>query len=99
MITVHDLVLDPQTFEVQRGGVGISLSGKEFMLLEYLMRHPGQTLTKEQIITHVWDYNADILPNTVEVNIRNLRKKIDIPFKSKKPLIHTMRGFGYKIGT
>jgi len=97
MITVHDLVLDPQTFEVQRGGVGISLSGKEFTLLEYLMRHPGQTLTKEQIITHVWDYNADILPNTVEVNIRNLRKKIDIPFRRKKPLINTLRGFGYKL--
>ncbi|MBI3443071.1 response regulator transcription factor [Candidatus Woesebacteria bacterium] len=75
----------------------VALSNKEFSLLEYLMRHREQILTKEQIINHVWDYDADILPNTVEVYIRNLRRKIDFPFKGKKTLIHTIRGFGYKM--
>ena len=86
-------------FEIKRATKPIMLSSKEFALLEYLMRHPNQILTKEQIITHVWDYDANILPNTVEVYMRNLRNKIDHPFKDKKPLLQTLRGFGYKIGT
>jgi DNA-binding response OmpR family regulator len=95
---VGDLMLDPKSFEVQRAGKKVSLSSKEFSLLEYLMRHAHTILKKEQIISHVWDYESDILPNTVEVYIRNLRDKIDRPFKDKKPLIHTIRGFGYRIG-
>lgn len=98
VLTVEDLQLNTQNFEVKRGKQKIKLSSKEFSLLEYLMRHTRQTMTKEQIISHVWDYDADILPNTVEVYIRNLRRKIDLPFQNKKPLIHTVRGFGYKIG-
>ena len=62
------------------------------------MRHPKQTLTKEQIINHVWDYDADVLPNTVEVYIGYLRNKIDKPFSEKPVLIQTVRGFGYKVG-
>ena len=62
------------------------------------MRHPGRIVSKEQIIAHVWDYDADVLPNTVEVYIKNLRNKIDVPFAGSPPLIHTVRGFGYKIG-
>ncbi len=98
VLTVEDLQLDTQNFEVKRGKQKIQLSNKEFSFLEYLMRHARQILTKEQIISHVWDYDADILPNTVEVYIRNLRHKIDLPFKDKKALLHTVRGFGYKIG-
>lgn len=98
VLTVGDLQLNTQNFEVKRGKQKIQLSSKEFTLLEYLMRHARQTLTKEQIISHVWDYDADILPNTVEVYIRNLRRKIDLPFKDKKTLLYTVRGFGYKIG-
>jgi len=75
------------------------LSAKEYALLEYLLRHPQQTLSKDQIIAHVWDYDADILPNTVEVYIGYLRNKIDKPFPKKKGLIQTIRGFGYKVGT
>ncbi len=93
-----DLQLNPQTYEVIRDTKDIKLSNKEFALLEYLMRNAGAILTKDQIISHVWNYDADILPNTVEVYIRNLRKKIDLPFKNRKPLINTVRGFGYKIG-
>jgi two-component system OmpR family response regulator len=66
--------------------------------LEYLLRHKGKILTKGQIIGGVWDYDADILPNTVEVYIGYLRKKIDKPFRSSPSLINTILGFGYRIG-
>jgi DNA-binding response OmpR family regulator len=97
LYTVSDLSLDTKTHEVKRGERSIRLSSKEFALLEYLMRHPGQIMTKEQIIAHVWNYDANVLPNTVEVYIGYLRNKIDKPFQTG-PLLHTLRGFGYKIG-
>lgn len=96
-LTVADLVLDPTAFTVARSGKQISLTQKEFALLEYLMRRPEVIHTKDQIISHVWDYDSNILPNTVEVYIRNLRNKIDVPFANKKPLISTVRGFGYTL--
>jgi len=95
IISLEDLSLNLQTFAVKRAGREIKLTSKEFSLLEMLLRHPNQILTKDQITNHVWDYEADVLPNTVEVYIKNLRRKIDAPFKF--PLIHTVRGFGYKI--
>lgn len=98
VLSVSNLTLDSKTYEVKRNSKQINLSSKEFSFLEYLMSHPKQILTKEQIISHVWNYEADVLPNTVEVYIRNLRHKIDLPFKDSPPLIHTIRGFGYKIG-
>ena len=97
ILRVADLELDPKLFEVKRAGKPIILSNKEFMLLEYLVRNPNKILTKDQIIEHVWDYDSNILPNTIEVYVRNLRKKIDEPFNKKSPLLHTVRGFGYKI--
>ncbi len=97
VLRVGDLELDAVTFKVSRDGKCIHLSSKEFSLLEFLMRHAGKILKKEQIIENLWDYDANILPNTIEVYIRHLREKIDSPFKNKKPLIHTVRGFGYKI--
>lgn len=96
-LVIGDLTLHTRTFAVERSGQKIILTGKEFSLLEYLMRHPGQIRTKEQIITHVWNYESNILPNTVEVNIRNIRQKIDVAFPASIPLIHTKRGFGYTI--
>lgn len=96
-LAVDDLTLNTQTYGVRRGKTLVRLSQKEFALLDYLMRHKGQTLTKDQIINHVWDYDADILPNTVEVFIGYLRNKIDRAFRNKRPLIHTVRGFGYKV--
>ena len=97
-LKVGDLELDSVLYEVKREGKTITLSRKEFALLEYLMRNPNKILNKDQIIAHVWDYDADILPNTVEVYIGYLRKKIDIAFPNSKNLIQTVRGFGYKIG-
>ena len=96
-LQVSDLELQPETFAVKRAGKTIDLSNKEFALLEYLMRNPDRILTKEQIIQHVWDFDADILPNTVEAFIAALRQKVDRPFN--QPLIHTVRGFGYKFTT
>ena len=98
VLQAEDLSLNIDTYEIKRGKDQITLSSKEFALLEYLMRHQNKTLTKEQIINHVWSYDANILPNTVEVFIGYLRNKIDRPFQNQKNLIHTVRGFGYKIG-
>jgi len=98
-LTAGDLRLDTITYEVTRSGKRIDLSKREFSLLEYLLRNKGRILTKDQLINHVWDYDADVLPNTVEVYIGYLRSKVDKPFTDKEPLIHTVRGFGYRIGS
>lgn len=96
-LRVGNLVLNAARFTVMRADKELQLSSKEFSLLEYLMRHAGSVVTKDQIIAHVWNYDADILPNTVEVYIKNIRKKVDEPFANQEPLIKTVRGFGYKI--
>ena len=96
VLKVGDLSLDTTNYDVSRSGKAIVLSSKEFALLEYLMRNAGQVHSKDNIIAHVWNFDADILPNTVEVYIGYLRNKIDKPFKAKS-LLHTLRGFGYKI--
>lgn len=95
ILTAGDLTLNTVTYAVERAETPIQLTSKEFALLEYLMRNQGRPLSKEIIISHVWDYDADILPNTVEVYIKYLRNKVDAPFK--KSLIKTVRGFGYKL--
>ncbi len=89
---VADLKLDTITYDVKRGDKKINLSSKEFSLLEYLMRNKNTVISKDQIIEHVWDYDSDILPNTVEVFVGYLRNKL-----GKPDLITTVRGFGYKI--
>ncbi len=94
-LQVGDLTLDTTAKQVSRAGKPIQLSSKEYALLEYLMRNQGRILSKNNIITHVWDFDADILPNTVEVFMTYLRSKVDKPFKT--PLLQTVRGFGYKI--
>lgn len=96
-LTNGDLTLNTKTFKVYRGNKEIKLSKKEFSLLEYLLRNKNRVVTKEQIIASVWDYDSDILPNTVERYIGYLREKVDRPFKNKKPMIKTLRGFGYEI--
>ncbi len=97
VLSVGDLYLDTLNFVVKRGDKEIQLSSKEYSLLEFFLRHLNQVVTKDQIIQYVWSYESDILPNTIEVYIRNLRKKIDLPFKDKPQLIKTIRGFGYKL--
>jgi len=95
VLKVGDLELSPTEHTVRRGGKTIELTSKEFGLLEYLLRNKNRILTKDSIISHVWDYDADILPNTVEVYVKYLRTKIDKPFRSN--LIQTVRGFGYRL--
>ncbi len=98
LLRLEDLTLDTVTYQVTRQNKMIKLSHREFALLEYLLRHPNRVINKEQIISHVWSYDADVLPNTVEVYIGYLRNKIDKAFGNSPSLIHTIRGFGYKIG-
>ena len=95
ILKIDDLEIDKQQQTVTRAGKIIDLTNKEYALLEYLMQYPNQILSKETLIDHVWDFDADILPNNVEAYIKNLRQKIDKPFK--KQLIKTVRGFGYRI--
>lgn len=95
LLTAGDLSLNTLTTHVERSGKKITLTQKEYGLLEYLLRNQGRPISKETIIAHVWDYDANILPNTVEAYIKYLRAKVDKPFSS--PLIHTVRGFGYKL--
>lgn len=90
--------LDRDNFTAKRSGKTVELTAKEFALLDYLMSQNGKIVTKDQIMQHVWDYDADILPNTVEVYIGYLRAKIDKAFAELPKLINTRRGFGYYFG-
>ncbi|NBU34313.1 DNA-binding response regulator [bacterium] len=93
-----DVELDTQNYIVTRAGLVIELTQKEFSLLEYFMRHPDMVVSKEILMQHVWNYDSDILPNTVEVYVGYVRNKLDKPFKKSPALLHTKRGFGYIFG-
>ncbi|NLA42556.1 response regulator transcription factor [Candidatus Saccharibacteria bacterium] len=95
ILTIGELSLDTNIRQAKFKQDLIKLTAKELALLEYLMQSEGRPLSKEQIIAHVWDFDADILPNTVEVYIRYLRNKIDARFNVN--YIKTVRGIGYKI--
>ena len=95
LLRMGDLVLDTATRQAFRQGRAIPLTTKEYTLLEYLMRHPHQVLTRTMIAEHVWNYDFDNATNVIDVHIRNLRRKIDDAFPTK--LIHTVRGAGYRI--
>ena len=90
---IDNLVLENNL--VKRGGQEICLTRREFALLEYLMRHQGQIVSRTDILENVWDYNADPFSNTVETHISSLRRKLKI--KKSRPLIHTFTGRGYKL--
>ncbi len=93
VLQVADLVLDPATRTVQRGGERVALTNREFALLEYLMRNRGRVLTRTMIAEHVWDYSFDSSTNVIDVYVNYLRKKIDAGREPK--LLHTVRGVGY----
>ena len=95
VLKVADLVMDPIKRTIQRGEKTLILTPKEFSLLEFMMRHQNQPVSRTMLINHVWDYNYDGLSNVVDVFIRTLRKKIDHNQKIK--LIHTIHGVGYKV--
>lgn len=98
LLKYNGLEMDAQKFSVKRDGKKIDLTQKEFAILEYFMRNVDTVISKDVLTQHVWDYDADILPNTVEVYIGYLRNKIEKPFKILPKLIHTKRGFGYVFG-
>ena len=95
LLTVGTLVLDPARRSVTRRGVPVSLTAREHGLLLYLMRHPGDVLSKAQILDNVWDSAYDGSENIVEVYVGYLRKKLDAPFGLTT--LHTVRGLGYRL--
>ena len=93
-LVIADISLDPSRHKMTRGGKDISLSAREFAILEYLMRNAGRVLTRTMITEHVWDYDVFHQSNAVDVYIRTLRRKMDDDFEPK--LIQTIRGIGYQ---
>jgi len=98
LLKADNLIMDTINLKVDRGDKEINLTPTEFKLLEYLLRNQDRVLNKQEIINHAWDWDANILPNTVEVYIKYLRNKID-KTKFGRPLIETIRGYGYKISS
>ncbi|MCF1182875.1 response regulator transcription factor [Marichromatium gracile] len=94
-LRVGDLEMDLLAREVTRGGRAIVLQPREFRLLEYLLRHAGQVVTRTMLLEHVWDYHFDPQTNVIDVHVSRLRAKIDKDFPT--PLLHTVRGAGYMI--
>jgi two-component system OmpR family response regulator len=95
VLTVGDLNLDPAARRVWRGQIDISMSTKEFALLETFMRHPGQVLDRLQLLEHAWDYEYENRSNVIDVYVRYLREKVDRPFEVES--IETVRGAGYRL--
>ncbi|MGC1620215.1 MAG: response regulator transcription factor [Candidatus Acidiferrum sp.] len=96
VLQIADLEIDRVAHVVQRGGHAIDLSPKEYALLEFLMRHEGEAVTRTAIVEQVWKINFDTMTNVVDVYINYLRRKVDLGFD--RPLIRTVRGVGYQIG-
>jgi len=94
-LQMESLVVDPITHTAQRAGQPLDLTPKEFALLEYLMYHPNQVVTREMIEQHIWNYDFECESNVIDVYIRRLRRKFDAPFEVK--LLHTIRGIGYRL--
>jgi len=94
-LVVGDLVMDTRTHEVARAGTVIDLPPREYALLEYLMRHPGQALSRTMILDRVWEYGFDSFANVVDAAILRLRKAVDEGYEQQ--LIQTVRGVGYRI--
>jgi len=94
-LVVEDLELDLLSRQVKRAGKKVDLQPREFRLLEYLMRHTGQVVTRTMLLEAVWDYHFDPQTNVIDVHVSRLRQKVDKPFPA--PLIHTIRNAGYML--
>jgi two-component system, OmpR family, response regulator len=95
-LTADDVVLDPAAHTVTRDDTPVDLSAREFALLEFLMRHSGEVVSRTRILEHVWDVNHLGFSNVVDVYVGYLRKKLEVPFD--RPFIRTVRGVGYGVG-
>ena len=96
-LSYNDLELNSTALTVTRAGTSIQLSAREFAVLDFFLRNQGKILKKEQILAHAWEYDSDVLLNTVEATIKNVRKKIEQPFPELPTVIQTVRGYGYKL--
>jgi len=94
-LQVGDLRLDPAAHRVTRGEVDVALTPRQFAMLEFLMRHPGEVVSKARILDHVWDFAFEGDPNIVEVYVRQLRQRIDLPFG--RASLQTVRLAGYRL--
>jgi two-component system copper resistance phosphate regulon response regulator CusR len=93
-ITVGSITLDTATHSVTKGSKPILLTLKEFMLLEYFMRNPHRVVNREELLTHLWDFNYSSFSNVVDVHVKNLRKKLEL--KNSDHILETVRGVGYR---
>src|SRR5262249_58379461 len=96
ILRVSDLELDPARFEVRRQGQLLTLTAKEFAILEYFMRHAGELITRTMLLESCWDSSYEGLSNLVDVHVSRLRRKLDLP--GSFPLLHTVRGAGFLLG-
>jgi DNA-binding response OmpR family regulator len=95
-LRVADLELDATRFSATRDGVTLSLTAKEFSVLEYFMRHAGELVTRSMLLDHCWDESYEGLSNLVDVHVSRVRRKVDVP--GRMPLFHTIRGAGFVLG-
>lgn len=95
ILTVADIELNPVEHRVTRGGREIELTLKEFMLLEYFMQRPGEVVNREDLLTHLWDFNYESFSNVIDVHVKNLRKKLDDG--NGDTILETVRGIGYRL--
>lgn len=95
ILNVSDLELDPSAHTASRDGEPLELTLKEFMLLEYFMRHPNEVINREDLLTHLWDFNYESFSNVIDVHVKNLRRKLDSG--DGDSILETIRGIGYKL--
>ncbi len=95
ILTVGDIELDPGAHTVKRGDTPIELTLKEFMLLEYFMRHPNEVVNREDLLTHLWDFNYESFSNVIDVHVKNLRRKLGA--SGSGDILETVRGIGYRL--
>lgn len=95
ILSVGDIELDPAAHLASRAGDPLELTLKEFMLLEYFMRHPNEVINREDLLTHLWDFNYESFSNVIDVHVKNLRRKLDQG--DRDSVLETVRGIGYKL--
>jgi DNA-binding response OmpR family regulator len=94
VLTVSDIILNPGKHTVTKSGKPLSLTLKEFVLLEYFMRNPHKVINREELLTHLWDFNYSSFSNVVDVHVKNLRRKLGL--KNNEGILETVRGVGYR---
>ncbi|MCI0597824.1 response regulator transcription factor, partial [Candidatus Parcubacteria bacterium] len=97
VLVYQDIELDPASHTVRQSGREVSLTLKEFRLLEYFLQHPGRVINREDLLAHLWDFNYEAFSNVVDVHVKNLRRKLDR--ENVPSMLETVRGIGYRLRT